>query len=226
MFSLFKYVISVVLISTFYLVSVEYVFGDNAVSQEKNELAAIDGGHKEAENEKQQIKSAIFAGGCFWCMQPAFDSVKGVLKTVVGYAGGKVENPSYELVSSGQTKHAEAIHITYDSGIIGYESLLNIFWRNIDPLASNRQFCDVGYQYRSAIFAADATELKTAIESKKKLEKSGRFSKPIATQIIQSSTFYPAEDYHQNYYKKNPVRYKFYRYSCGRDARLKELWSK
>ena len=167
---------------------------------------------------------ATFAGGCFWCMQPPFDKIEGVISTVVGYTGGRTENPTYEEVSYQDTGHAESIQVTFDPAKVTYEQLLDVFWHNIDPLARDRQFCDVGAQYRSAVFTHDATQQRLATESKKQLEDSGRFSQPIATQIVPASTFYPAEDYHQDYYRKNPIRYKFYRFNCGRDQRLRELW--
>jgi peptide-methionine (S)-S-oxide reductase len=167
---------------------------------------------------------AIFAGGCFWCMEPPFDAVPGVLATVSGYTGGRDANPTYEQVSAGRTGHAEAVQVTYDPARVSYETLLRVFWHNIDPLAVDRQFCDSGSQYRSAIFAADATQRGLAEASKRELEASGRFDRPIATQIVAAGAFYPAEEYHQDYYQRNPVRYKYYRYSCGRDARLEQLW--
>lgn len=166
---------------------------------------------------------AIFAGGCFWCLQPPFDGLKGVLQTEVGYIGGKKLNPTYAEVSSGKTEHAEAIRITYDPQFISYEQLLKVFWRNIDPLASQGQFCDQGKQYRSAIFPLDAQQLELASKSKEKLRLLHR-DWDIKTTIEKQNAFYLAEGYHQDYYKKNPLRYKFYRYSCGRDKRLKVLW--
>jgi peptide-methionine (S)-S-oxide reductase len=167
---------------------------------------------------------AIFAGGCFWCMEPPFDKIKGVVSTTSGYIGGRVENPTYKQVSGGGTGHAEAVQIVYDPAQVNYEQLLHVFWRNIDPLAKDRQFCDRGTEYRSAIFVADAEQRRLAEASKQALEKSGRFKAPIQTQVVDASRFYKAEDYHQDYYLKNPVQYKFYRWNCGRDQRLKELW--
>jgi len=167
---------------------------------------------------------AIFAGGCFWCMEPPFDKVDGVYSTTSGYIGGHVDNPTYKEVSSGGTGHAEAVRIEYDPDRVSYAVLLEIFWRNIDPLAVNRQFCDAGDQYRSAIFYLDEEQKRLAEASKRELEQSGRFDRPIATTIEPAGEFYPAEGYHQDYYRKNPVRYKFYRYNCGRDQRLKQLW--
>jgi peptide-methionine (S)-S-oxide reductase len=167
---------------------------------------------------------ATFAGGCFWCMEPPFDKLDGVLSTTSGYTGGHLENPNYDQVSSGGTGHTEAIEIRFDPERVTYEELLDVFWRNIDPLAKDRQFCDAGSQYRSGIFYHDEDQQRAALASKDALEKSGRFEQPIATGISRATAFYPAEEYHQDYYRKNPVRYKFYRYGCGRDARLKELW--
>ena len=165
---------------------------------------------------------ATFAGGCFWCMEPPFDKLDGVISTISGYAGGTKKNPTYEEVSAGKTGHAEVVQITYDPKKITYEKLLEVFWHNVDPLTPNRQFCDVGSQYRTAIFYHDETQKRLAEESKKALSK--RFKEPIVTEIVAASVFYPAEDYHQDYYIKNPLRYKYYRYSCGRDQRLEALW--
>jgi peptide-methionine (S)-S-oxide reductase len=165
---------------------------------------------------------ATFAGGCFWCMEPPYDKLDGVLSTISGYAGGKKKNPTYEEVSAGTTGHTEVVQVTYDPKKITYEKLLDVFWRNIDPLTPNRQFCDVGSQYRAAIFYHDEDQKRLAEASKKALGK--RFKEPIVTEIVRFTEFYPAEDYHQDYYTKNPLRYKFYRHNCGRDRRLEELW--
>ena len=165
---------------------------------------------------------ATFAGGCFWCMEPPYDELEGVISTISGYTGGTKKNPTYEEVSAGTTGHAEAVQITYDPTKIRYEKLLDVFWRNIDPLTANAQFCDSGSQYRSAIFYHDETQKNLAEASKKRLQ--SRFKQPIVTEIVRATEFYPAEDYHQDYYKKNPVRYKIYRYGCGRDQRLQTLW--
>jgi peptide-methionine (S)-S-oxide reductase len=165
---------------------------------------------------------ATFAGGCFWCMEPPYDELEGVISTISGYIGGTKKNPTYEEVSAGTTGHTEAVLITYDPTKIGYEKLLDVFWRNIDPLTANAQFCDSGSQYRSAIFYHDEAQKNLAKASKKRLQ--GRFKQPIVTEIVRATEFYPAEDYHQDYYKKNPVRYKIYRYGCGRDQRLQTLW--
>jgi len=165
---------------------------------------------------------ATFAGGCFWCMEPPYDELEGVISTISGYTGGTKKNPTYEEVSAGTTGHAEAVQITYDPTKIRYEKLLDVFWRNIDPLTANAQFCDSGSQYRSAIFYHDETQKNLAEASKKRLQ--SRFKEPIVTEIVRATEFYPAEDYHQDYYKKNPIRYKIYRYGCGRDQRLQTLW--
>ena len=163
---------------------------------------------------------ATFAGGCFWCMEPPFDKLDGVSATISGYTGGTKKNPTYEEVSSGRTGHAEA-QITYDPKD-QYEKLLEVFWHNVDPLTANAQFCDHGSQYRTGIFYYDENQKKLAQASKKEIAK--RFKEPIVTEITAAAEFYPAEDYHQDYYVKNPLRYKYYRFSCGRDQRLEQLW--
>ena len=170
------------------------------------------------------FKKATFAGGCFWCMEPPFDKLDGVISTTSGYTGGGKENPTYAEVSAGRTGHAEAVEVMYDPAKISYAQLLEVFWPNVDPLTPNRQFCDRGSQYRTAIFYHDAEQERLAQESKAHLEQSGRFTDPIVTQIVQASAFYAAEDYHQDYYLKNTLRYKLYRYGCGRDKRLGQLW--
>lgn len=170
------------------------------------------------------LAKATFAGGCFWCMEHPFDELAGVMSVTSGYTGGQAKNPTYEQVSSGGTGHAESVQVVYDPRKIGYPELLDVFWHNVDPLTPNAQFCDHGSQYRSAIFYHTDEQRVLAEASKQKLEQSGRFKQPIVTQIVPASTFYPAEEYHQHYYRKNPVRYKFYRWNCGRDARLKKVW--
>lgn len=170
------------------------------------------------------LAKATFAGGCFWCMEPPYDELEGVISTTSGYTGGRTPNPTYEEVSAGGTGHAEAVEILYDPEKIGYADLLKVFWRNIDPTTPDRQFCDVGRQYRSAIFYHDETQKQLAEESKRAVEASKQFEGPLVTEIVQAEPFYEAEDYHQDYYRKNPLRYKFYRLSCGRDKRLKQLW--
>ncbi len=172
----------------------------------------------------KKLALATFAGGCFWCMEPPFDKLEGVVSTTSGYGGGHVENPSYKQVSSGGTGHAEVVQILYNPDKVDYEKLLDVFWHNIDPTARDRQFCDTGSEYRSGIFYHDLEQKRMADESKRKLEAEGRFGSEIATQIEKAGKFWPAEDYHQDYYVKNPTRYKYYRYRCGRDHRLEELW--
>lgn len=191
---------------------------------DSSSLSAAQNKNKAQEATSSRPEIAIFAGGCFWCMESPFDQLKGVLSTTAGYTGGHLANPTYEQVSSGESGHAEAIQIKYDPDKVTYVKLLDVFWRNIDPMAVNRQFCDAGYQYRSVIFAQGEEQQKAAERSKRALSESGRFKQPIATEIIPASIFYPAEEYHQDYYLKNPIRYRFYRSRCGRDARLQELW--
>jgi peptide-methionine (S)-S-oxide reductase len=174
----------------------------------------------------QNTDYAIFAGGCFWCMEPPFDKLDGVISTTSGYTGGHTVNPSYEQVSAGGTGHAEAVKVVYDPTKISYEKLLAVYWKNIDPTTANGQFCDHGNQYRSAIFYHDDAQKAAAEKSLAELKANKPFKQAIVTQLVPASTFYPAEDYHQNYYLKNPIRYKFYRYSCGRDRRLEQLWGK
>ena len=171
-----------------------------------------------------RLETATFAGGCFWCMQTPFEKIPGVAKTTVGYTGGVVQNPNYQQVSAGGTGHAEAVDVQFDPAKVTYAQLLDVFWHNIDPLAKDRQFCDVGEQYRSAIFTHGDEQRKTANQSLHTLVASARFNSPIQTQIVDATKFYPAEDYHQDYHRKNPGRYAFYRWNCGRDNRLQELW--
>jgi peptide-methionine (S)-S-oxide reductase len=173
-------------------------------------------------NAQPQTALATFAGGCFWCVEADFDKVAGVISTTSGYIGGHTANPTYEEVSRGGTGHAEAVEIVYDPAKVGFEKLLDVFWHNIDPLAKNRQFCDHGDQYRSAVFYHDDKQRSLAQASKTAAQ--ARFKQPIQTEITAAGPFYKAEDYHQDYYLKNPIRYKFYRFNCGRDARLDELW--
>ena len=170
------------------------------------------------------LARATFAGGCFWCMEPPFDKLEGVVSTTSGYIAGHVENPTYRQVSAGGTGHTEAVEIVFDPAKVSYQELLYVFWRNIDPLAVNRQFCDGGSQYRTGVYTHDEEQLRLARESRDELVRSMRFDQPIATEIQPATEFYPAEDYHQDYYRKNPVRYEIYRTGCGRDRRLKELW--
>jgi peptide-methionine (S)-S-oxide reductase len=167
---------------------------------------------------------AYFAGGCFWCMEEAFEKVEGVLSAISGYMGGRVANPSYEEVSAGRTGHAESVEVVYDPSKVSYQKLLDAFWHNVDPLTPNAQFCDHGSQYRSAIFFRTDEEKRASETSKQAIEQSKRFTEPIVTQIVPASQFYPAEEYHQDFYKKNPIRYKVYKYNCGRAQRLETLW--
>ena len=192
-------------------------------------LAAVPVAHPGIPREQAretQYGKATFAGGCFWCMEPPFDELPGVISTTSGYTGGRTKNPTYEEVSSGVTGHAEAVEVVYDPTKITYARLLDVFWKNIDPLTPNRQFCDVGTQYRAAIFYHHDEQKRLAEASKKALETSGRFQQPIVTELAPASPFYQAEEYHQDYYKKNPIRFNFYKYTCGRARRLEELWGK
>jgi peptide-methionine (S)-S-oxide reductase len=169
-----------------------------------------------------QTESAVFAGGCFWCMEEAFDKVEGVLATTSGYTGGAVQNPSYRQVSGGGTGHFEAVKVDYDPAKVSYQDLLEVYWRNIDPFDAIGQFCDKGDQYRSAIFVGDQSQRSLAEASKDEVVK--RFNMDVATEILPEQAFYPAEDYHQDYHSKNVAKYEFYKYGCGRPARLQELW--
>lgn len=172
----------------------------------------------------EKYPRASFAGGCFWCMQPPFDRAEGVVYTQVGYQGGEEENPTYERVSSGLTGHAEAVEVVYDPEKITYEDLLGIFWTNIDPTDPAGQFTDRGRHYRTAVFHRDGEQKKLAEESKKRLSESGRFSKPVVTQIVPATRFWRAEEYHQKYYEKNPVHYGMYKKGSGREGYLKKTW--
>lgn len=170
------------------------------------------------------LAKATFAGGCFWCVESDFDKVPGVKSTVSGYIGGKVANPTYEQVAAKGTGHAEAVEVIYDPKVVSYEQLVEYFWRTIDPTTKDRQFCDAGSPYRTGIFVHDAQQLAAARASLEKLEKTKPFKEPVVTEITLAGPFYAAEEYHQDYYKKNPVRYRYYRNGCGRDERLRELW--
>ncbi len=171
------------------------------------------------------LEKATFAGGCFWCLETAFEGLPGVTTVISGYTDGPKQNPTYEQVSSGGTGHAESVQIMYDPRKVTYAALLDLFWRNIDPTQSNGQFCDIGTQYRSGIYYHDATQKRLAEASKRALETTPqRFKKPIVTGIVAATRFWPAEDYHQDYYRKDPERYESYRAGCGRDRRLTELW--
>jgi peptide-methionine (S)-S-oxide reductase len=174
--------------------------------------------------EPATLETATFAGGCFWCMEGPFDVLDGVVSTTSGYTGGKPANPNYEQVSAGGTGHAESVEVVFDPRRVSYQKLLEVFWHNIDPTVTDQQFCDHGNQYRTAIFYHNDAQRQAADASLAALEQSKHFKAPIRTQLVKATPFYPAEEYHQDYYKKNPVRYKFYRYNCGRDQRLTELW--
>jgi peptide-methionine (S)-S-oxide reductase len=187
-------------------------------------LTMVLGAPSIAHSADDKTEMAIFAGGCFWCMEEAFEKVDGVLEAVSGYIGGSVANPSYEQVSAGRTGHAEAIEVTYRPDKVSYQDLLAVFWRNIDPTTPNRQFCDGGSQYRAEIFYLGAEQQALAEASLADIKASKPFAAPVVTGLSAASKFYPAEDYHQDYYKKNPRRYKFYKWNCGRAQRLEELW--
>lgn len=175
-------------------------------------------------SEETGLAKAIFAGGCFWCMEGPFDELNGVISTTSGYTGGHLAKPTYEQVSAGRTGHTESVQVVYDPKKVSYEDLLKVFWRNIDPTKADRQFCDVGTQYRPGIFYYTEEQRRLAESSKKDLEQHKTFPEPIVTEITKATDFYPAEEYHQDFYKKNPFQYKYYRLRCGRDARLTELW--
>ncbi len=175
--------------------------------------------------DARELEKATFAGGCFWCMEHPFDELDGVISTTVGYTGGHKENPTYKEVSAGTTGHTESVLVEYDTAKITYDKLLDVFWRNINPTTPDRQFVDVGSQYRPAIFYHNEEQKRLAEESRDRLDKSGRYNSPILTEIVSATIFYEAEEYHQNYYRKNPIRYKFYRLGSGRDNYLNRIWS-
>ena len=189
-------------------------------------IGYADDGSKGPEMKNKKLEKATFAGGCFWCMQYPFDKLEGVVSTTVGYIGGHKEGPAYEEVCAGKTGHAEAIEIQYDPSLIAYSGLLDVFWRNINPTTLNRQFVDAGTQYRTVIFYHDNEQKRLADESKKALDKSGKYDKPIVTEITPASMFYKAEEYHQQYYEKNSIRYKLYKSGTGRDQYLENVWGK
>ena len=170
------------------------------------------------------LARATFAGGCFWCMEPPFERLKGVKEVVSGYTGGDKVDPTYEEVSSGGTGHRESVQVIYDPAQVTYGQLLDVFWHNVDPTTPNRQFCDVGEQYATAIFVHDAEQKRLALASREQIEKTKPFKEAVVTPVLEAGVFYKAEGYHQDYYKKNPVKYRFYRWNCGRDQRLKQLW--
>jgi methionine-S-sulfoxide reductase len=176
--------------------------------------------------DEVELAKATFAGGCFWCMEPPFDELEGVVATISGYAGGRVPNPSYEQVSTGSTGHLEVVQVTYDPTKVGYDTLLDVFWRNVDPTDGKGQFCDRGEQYTTAIFVHDEEQRRLAEASKKALSESGVLDEAVVTPIRDAVEFYEAEDYHQDYYKKNKLRYKLYRLGCGRDRRLRQVWAR
>lgn len=190
----------------------------------KSEAAIPSGTHSTGSSSSPTIGIAIFAGGCFWCTEADFDKVPGVISTTSGYIGGTTVNPTYKEVSAGKTGHIEAVQVRFDPARTSFAKLLAAFWPTIDPLTPNRQFCDGGSQYRSAIFYLNAEQKRQSEASKAELAASGRFTQPIVTEILPATEFYPAEEYHQDYYIKNPIRYSYYRSSCGRDARLAEVW--
>lgn len=198
-------------------------------------LMACGAGSSQAEQAAEPVTNAapaefqgkaVFAGGCFWCTESDFDKMPGVISTTSGYTGGEVKNPTYEQVSAGGTGHIESVQVVYDTRKTSYAKLLEAFWPTIDPITANAQFCDHGTQYRSAIFYANEKEKELAVASKEALDASGRFKQPVVTEILPATTFYPAEEYHQNYHSKNPLRYNYYRSGCGRDDRLEQLWGK
>ena len=198
----------------------------NALALALLAVTLLGAGQANAQAQTQPTAKATFAGGCFWCVESDFDKVPGVLSTTSGYIGGSVANPTYEQVSAKSTGHAEAVEIVFDPAKVSYEQLLEKFWRTIDPTTKDRQFCDAGSPYRTAIFTHGPQQAAAAQASKAALDKSKPFKEPIVTTIEAAGTFYPAEGYHQDYYKKNPIRYNYYRTSCGRDARLQQLWGK
>ena len=169
---------------------------------------------------------ATFAGGCFWCVESDFDQLPGVVKTESGYTGGTLDDPTYETVTGGDTGHYEAVRITYDPAKVSYDTLLDVFWHSVDPTDAGGQFCDRGDSYRTAVFFNSPDQERAAIASKQAIDKSGALKGSIVTPIVMAKAFYPAEEYHQDYYMKNPLRYRFYRYGCGRDNRVRELWGK
>ena len=193
-------------------------FGGVALAQTASPSAAA------ATPPTPKLSKAIFAGGCFWCVEADFDKIPGVLATVSGYSGGRIPNPNYRQVSSGGSGHAEVVEVAFDPAKVSYRTLVDYFWRTIDPTVKDRQFCDIGSPYRTAIYPLDAEQLAQAKASMAELQKSKPFKQPVVTEIVLATAFYAAEDYHQDYYRKNPERYKQYRNGCGRDARLTELW--
>lgn len=186
--------------------------------------ATAENGKQSAPKDVRQEARAIFAGGCFWCMEHPFEQLPGVKSVISGYTGGAKKDPSYKEVSSGSTGHAEAVEVTFDPQRVSYEKLLEVFWRNIDPTDAGGQFVDRGRQYRSGIFTLNEEQQKLAEASRQRLKESGRFDRPIVTEIVPAAKFFPAEQYHQDYYRKSPIRYKFYRSGSGRDRFLDRVW--
>ena len=184
----------------------------------------VEEGAQQAPAVQEGQAVATFAGGCFWCMEPPYDELDGVIRTTSGYIGGETPNPTYRQVSAGGTGHAEVVQVVYDPDVVTYAALLDVFWHNVDPTQVDGQFCDHGDQYRTAIFFHDAAQEALARQSLEQLRQDKPFDGEIVTEITAAGTFYPAEDYHQDYYQTNPVRYKFYRWNCGRDQRLAEIW--
>jgi methionine-S-sulfoxide reductase len=176
------------------------------------------------QDEQTGTETAILAGGCFWCMEADYEKLDGVLEVVSGYAGGHLEHPTYKQVSSGQSGHLEVVRITYDANKTGYKEILDFFWRHVDPTRDDGQFCDRGSQYRPAIFYQNEKQFESAVSSRNEINASKPFSEPLKVEILKAGKFYPAEEYHQDYYRKNPIRYSFYRFNCGRDARIEQLW--
>jgi len=207
--SLIKFIV-IILLSLITLTQTYIVYADNE--------------SKGSNIDNKEIEKAVFAGGCFWCMQNPYDELKGVVSTAVGYTGGNKDNPTYEEVCSGNTGHAEAIEVLYDPLQISYTELLNVFWRNIDPTTLNRQFADAGTQYRTAIFYHNEEQKQSAESSKREMEQSGIHDDSIVTEITPASTFYKAEDYHQKYYEKCPLKYKMYKSGSGREQYLEDMW--
>ena len=207
--SLMRFIV-IILLSLITLTQADIVYADNE--------------SKGANIDNKEIEKAVFAGGCFWCMQNPYDELKGVVSTAVGYTGGNKDNPTYEEVCAGNTGHAEAIEVLYDPLQISYTELLNVFWRNIDPTTLNRQFADAGTQYRTAIFYHNEEQKQSAESSKLEMERSGIYDDSIATEITPASTFYRAEDYHQKYYEKCPLKYKMYKSGSGREQYLEDMW--
>jgi len=189
------------------------------------QVNSMDKTEKSMKNNTEKTASAVFAGGCFWCTESDFEKINGVIEAISGYTGGRVKNPTYNQVSAGRTGHLESVKVIYDPSKVGYEQLLDYFWRHVDPTDPGGQFVDRGSQYRSAIFYANETQKRFAEKSKHQLAASGKFKKTIVTEILPLGEFYPAEDYHQDYYKKNPIRYHYYRYGSGRDQFLKKTWA-